>query len=68
MRVPPLQGAVIGISLTGWTALAGMFALVVLVVGSAVWGFRRYTGRDKDGYAVVAKTEPQQEGGEASTS
>lgn len=54
---PCLQGGVKGISLTGWSALAGMMALALLIVCGAVYGWRRYTGQDRVGYTLVQKTE-----------
>jgi hypothetical protein len=44
------------LTLTGWSAIAGMFALAIVVVGGAVLAWRRYLGLDKySGYTMVVK-------------
>ena len=30
------------LTLTGWSALAGIFSLVVVTIGGAIYGYRRY--------------------------
>jgi hypothetical protein len=44
--------------LAGWTALAGMTALVVLLLTVATWVVRQYTSPSKDGYSLVQKKAP----------
>jgi len=56
----PAQGGVSGINLTGWTALAGVMAMAALFMGAAVYGYRHYTGQDRQGYTLVQKSEPRQ--------
>lgn len=44
------------LTLTGWTAVLGVFALIVVLVGGAIWGYRRYHGLDGvKGYIRVVK-------------
>ena len=43
------------LTLTGWTALAGMASVVVLVMWAGSWVWKRYNGADKDGYTLVMK-------------
>ena len=54
------------LTLTGWGALAGMFALVTLVLAVAVYGTRRFlgagTGAGGHKYTVVVKQEMAQLG------
>jgi len=43
------------VTLTGWVALAAVTALVIVIVGGAVFAYRKYTGSDKSGYTLVVK-------------
>lgn len=47
------QGGVTAISLTGWMALLGIAALVVVLMAASTLGVRQYLG-PKGGYALVA--------------
>ena len=50
-----------GLTLTGWTAVVGMFAIIVVSIAGAVLGYRRYKGLDKhSGYTMVKKTRGKQ--------
>lgn len=42
------------ITLTGWVALAAVAALLIVVVSSFVFGYRKWAGLDKE-YTVVTK-------------
>lgn len=42
------------ITLTGWVALASIFALVIVLVAGIVYFYRKYTGQDKP-YTLVVK-------------
>lgn len=48
-------GAARGVTLTGWTALVGILALVVMLLGGAVYAWRHYYGVG-DGTTVVLKS------------
>lgn len=37
----------------GWTALAGMTSLVVVLLGVATWAVRFYTSPSREGYSAV---------------
>lgn len=50
------HGTSMGVSLTGWSALVGLAALVVAVLGGAAYGLRALRGGGR-GYALVAKGE-----------
>lgn len=52
------QGGVTAISLTGWTAMAGVAALVFVVVAGGIYGYRHYKGVDRQGYTLVMKQAP----------
>lgn len=53
------QGGVRSVSLTGWTAVVGMAALVVLMLAGATIAVRQYIGQgSKDGYTLVMKQTP----------
>lgn len=53
------QGGVRSVSLTGWTAVIGMAALVVLMMAGATIAVRQYIGHgDKVGYTLVTKQAP----------
>ena len=43
------------VTLTGWIALASIASLIVVIVGLGIWGYRKYTGRDKP-YTMVMKS------------
>ena len=44
------------LTLTGWSAVMGMLALVAVTIGAATWGYRRYHGLDGvKGYIRVVK-------------
>lgn len=53
------------LTLTGWAALAGVFALATLVLAAAVWGTRRALGLGSNastrGYTLVVKQELAQQ-------
>lgn len=50
-----------GLTLTGWTAVVGMFAIIVVSIAGAVLGYRRYKGLDKhSGYTMVKKARGKQ--------
>ena len=50
-----------GLTLTGWTALFGIFAIFVVSAAGAVLGYRRYKGLDKhSGYTMVKKARGKQ--------
>ncbi len=51
---PNIRG-VAAITLSGWAALASLIALVIVVVGTIVFGYRRYMGLDKP-YTIVTKS------------
>lgn len=55
------------LTLTGWAALAGVFALATLVLSGVVYGVRRYMGLGGDasrrGYTLVVKQELAHQGG-----
>ncbi|MEW5311455.1 MAG: hypothetical protein WDW38_003169 [Sanguina aurantia] len=48
-------GQVQSITLTGWTALFGITAMVVLVAAGSVFGYRRYKGINERDYTLVVK-------------
>jgi Golgi apparatus protein 1 len=50
------RGNVTSVALTGWLAVAGMAALIVLVVAGGVYGYRRYTGDTGSASTVVLKS------------
>lgn len=53
------QGGVTAVSLTGWSAIAGVAALVLVMLAGATLVVRQYLGqRDKDGYTLVMKQAP----------
>lgn len=44
------------LTLTGWTAMLGVLALIIVAIGGAVWAYRRYHGLDGvKGYIKVVK-------------
>lgn len=43
------------VTLTGWIALASVASLIVVIIGLAIWGYRKYTGRDRP-YTMVMKS------------
>lgn len=50
-----------GLTLTGWTALFGIFAIFAVSAAGAVLGYRRYKGLDKhSGYTMVKKARGKQ--------
>ncbi len=49
------KGNARGITLTGWTALAGIASLVVLALAATSYAYGRYKGANKDGYTLVVK-------------
>lgn len=51
------NGRTTAISLTGWTALAGIAALVVVLLAGATYGVRQYLG-GHEGYTLVMKQAP----------
>ncbi len=53
------KGAAQGLSLTGWTALAGIAAMVVLMGAGSWYGYKRYRGVPDHDYTLVVKTPPK---------
>jgi Golgi apparatus protein 1 len=53
------QGMAQGLSLTGWTALAGIAAMVVLMAAGGWYGYKRYKGGPAHDYTLVVKTQPK---------
>ena len=55
------------LTLTGWAALAGVFALVTVVLSGVVYGVRRWMGlggnASRRGYTLVVKQELAHQGG-----
>lgn len=51
---PSIRG-VAAITLTGWAALSALVALVIVIVGAIVFGYRRFMGMDKP-YTIVTKS------------
>ena len=50
-----------GLTLTGWTAVVGMVAIIVVTIAGAVLGYRRYKGLDRhSGYTMVKKARGKQ--------
>lgn len=50
-----------GLTLTGWTAVIGMVAIIVVSIAGAILGYRRYKGLDKhSGYTMVKKARGKQ--------
>lgn len=47
------------LTLTGWTAIAGVAAMVVLLIAGATYGYKRYTGVPLDSTTVVLKSRPR---------
>lgn len=46
-----------GLTLTGWSAIFGVMAIVTVATAGAVYGYRRYKGLDKHaGYTMVHKS------------
>jgi Golgi apparatus protein 1 len=52
-------GVAQGVSLTGWTALAGIAAMVVLTAAGGWYGYKRYKGVPDHDYTLVVKTQPK---------
>ncbi len=50
-------GVARSLTLTGWTALAGVAAMVVVAVAGGMYAWRRYTGVPTDATTVVLKTK-----------
>lgn len=47
-----------GLTLTGWSAIFGVVAMVTVVAAGGVFGYRRYKGLDKHaGYTMVHKAK-----------
>lgn len=53
------RGQAQALTLTGWTAVAGVAAMVVLLIAGAMYGYRRYTGQPLDSTTVVLKARPR---------
>lgn len=46
------------LTLTGWSAVLGIFALIAVVIFGGIFGWRRYKGYDRmTAYTKVAKGE-----------
>jgi|UniRef100_A0A7S1X9L8 Golgi apparatus protein 1 len=57
----PIRGKGRVLTLSGWLAFAGMFSLVVVVLGGAYLSYRKYRYGDTGlnfGYTMVMKTQP----------
>ncbi|KAG2452551.1 hypothetical protein HYH02_002788 [Chlamydomonas schloesseri] len=52
------KGNAQGVSLTGWMAMLGMTALIVLVIYGAYAGYRRFRGETDRDYTLVLKQNP----------
>lgn len=57
------RGNAQSLTLTGWTAIAGMGALLIVVVYGAVVLYRKYYGLDKFDYTLVVKKDVGKKGG-----
>ena len=50
-----------GLTLTGWTAIFGIVAIMIVAAAGAVFGYRRYKGLDRHaGYTMVKKSKAKQ--------
>ncbi len=50
-----------GLTLTGWTAVLGIVAIVMVAAAGGVFAYRRYKGLDKHaGYTMVKKSKAKQ--------
>lgn len=50
-----------GLTLTGWSAIFGILAIMIVAAAGAVFGYRRYKGLDKHaGYTMVKKAKNKQ--------
>ena len=47
------------LTLTGWTAIAGVAAMVVLMIVGGTYIYKRYTGAPLDSTTVVLKSRPR---------
>lgn len=47
------------LTLTGWTAIAGVAAMVLLAIAGAMFAYKRYTGAPLDSSTVVLKSRPR---------
>lgn len=47
------------LTLTGWTAIAGVAAMVVLAIAGGTYFYKRYTGAPLDSTTVVLKSRPR---------
>ncbi len=58
---PVASGSGVGsLTITGWTAAMGLFALLAVIAGAAVYGYRQYRGLDAHrGYTMVVKRGQQ---------
>jgi len=57
----PVRGKGRAVTLSGWMALAGIFALVVVVIGGSYLGYRKWRYGDTGlnfGYTMVVKSQP----------
>jgi len=57
----PVKGRGRSVTLSGWMALAGIFALVVVVIGGSYLGYRKWRYGDTGlnfGYTMVVKSQP----------
>lgn len=54
----PKEAGVGMLTLTGWSAVLGVFSLIAVAIFGALWGYRKYKGYDKmTGYTRVVKGE-----------
>lgn len=53
------RGNAQSVTLTGWTALAGIAAMLLLVMWGFAYAWRQYKGESKDGYTLVVKRSHQ---------
>lgn len=47
------------LTLTGWTAIAGVAALVLVIIAGGTFVYKRYTGVPLDSTTVVLKSRPR---------
>jgi Golgi apparatus protein 1 len=55
----PRSGRARALTLTGWSAIAGIAAMVVLVLVGGTYAYKRYTGEPLDSTTVVLKSRPR---------
>ena len=53
------QGEAQGVSLTGWMAMLGMTAMIVLIFYGLFAGYKRMRGVPDKDYTLVVKSQPK---------